>query len=78
MVCHKVRIYGSRVNAILVKTSSRSLASIPDTYVILRVQINYNVVYFQTSLVQLFVLLLQNLEDVVKIIELIKDVRMCT
>jgi hypothetical protein len=33
-------------------------------------QIDYNVVHLQTSLVQLFVLLLQKFEEVVQIIEL--------
>jgi hypothetical protein len=34
------------------------------------VQVDYNVVHLRTSLVQLFVLLLQNLEKVVQMIEL--------
>jgi hypothetical protein len=34
------------------------------------VQVDYNVVYLRTSLVQLFVLLLQNFEKVVQMIEL--------
>jgi hypothetical protein len=34
------------------------------------VQVDYNVVHLQTSLVQLFVLLLQNFEKVVQMIEL--------
>jgi hypothetical protein len=38
----------------------------------LEVQVDYNVVYLRTSLVQLFVLLLQNFEKVVQMIELNK------
>jgi hypothetical protein len=34
------------------------------------VQVDYNVVHFQTSLVQLFILLLQNFEKVVQMIKL--------
>jgi hypothetical protein len=48
----------------------KQLMLFPDSLMPVGVQIDYNVVHFQTSLVQLFVLVLQNFEKVVQIIEL--------
>jgi hypothetical protein len=48
----------------------KQLMLFPDSLMPVGVQIDYNVVHFETSLVQLFVLVLQNFEKVVQIIEL--------